>query len=284
MNRWGSVAVTLMAMMVLVQGCGGPSIAEELGQVPGLCFLHVHVGTGFDTDLIPSAAEEFIPLWLADSLLARGEMGMSLIGVNLTDLSPQLMFLTRNLNTDEMAALGASGFRCDPRETDSGFDLVDSRGSILASVAGRDGWTCLVTGSGSDRAAGRWLEMEESGSLASDTDLVAVAASDADLNILVSRNSISFLSVIPTGMLTRSQITYLNIARRIISDLGVAAARVSLDVTDGDPQGLFLELQIVREGGSITSLSAGFSDTAITPDSLAGYLAEFYGLDGGGRR
>ena len=151
-------------------------------------------------------------------------------------------------------------------------------------MAGRDGWTCLVTGSGSDRAAGRWLEMDESGSLASDTDLVAVAASDADLNILVSRNSISFLSVIPTGMLTRSQITYLNIARRIISDLGVAAARVSLDLTDGDPRGLFIELQIVREGGSVTSLSAGFSDTEISPDSLVGYLAEFYGLNGGGRR
>ncbi|MBN2586664.1 MAG: hypothetical protein JXA64_11595 [Candidatus Fermentibacteraceae bacterium] len=272
-----SAAVALLAVSV---GCGGgPSISDELKMVPGLCFLHVHLDDELDVSLLPSGAGAAIPIWLVDSLHAKGALGISLLGVNLTDLSPQLLFLSRHVSPEEMAGIGASGFGCSAVQTGSGFDLVDGRGGILGSVAGRDGWACLITGSGSDRSTGRWLEMDEDGSLAADTDLVAISGSDADLNILISRNSISFLSVIPTGMLTRSQITYLNIARRIIADLGVAAARISADVTEGDPAGLLLEFRIVREGGNVASISAGFSDTGISPDSLISYLTAFYGLE-----
>jgi hypothetical protein len=278
MNGSGIVLFIFLCFFILSLGCGGgPSIADELKLVPGLCFLHIHVNAEMDLDLVPADAGLIMPLWLVDSLKSRGDLGISLLGVNLTDLSPQLMFLSRKVGPDEMAGIGMAGFDCDVEATGEGFDLVDQRGGILGSVAGRDGWTCLVTGSGSDRSTLRWLSMEEGESLAADSDLVAISESGADLTVLVSRNSINFLSVIPMGMLDRRQITYLNMARNIISDIGIRAVRISLDTVDEEPRGLFLELQLVRQDGYVTSLSAGFSDTGIAPDSLLAYLVGFYG-------
>lgn len=285
MNRPGIwlILVSVICLVALL-GCGGEvSIQEELRFVPGLSFLHVHISPGMDLGLFPEGVGEYFPLWLADSLLARGGFGVSLMGVNLTDLSPQLMFLSRRLSAEEMAEVGKSGFQCSARETEEGFDLVDDRGSVMGSVASRDGWTCLITGSGADRSAGRWLSMEEDQSLAADSNLVAISDSETDLTVLASSNSIGFLSVIPTGMLTRQQIGYLNFARNLITDLGLRAAGLCIDVTDDRPGLLTAELRMVREGGHVTSISVGFSDTGIPPDSAASYLFEFYGLDGGDR-
>jgi len=285
MNRPGIwlILVSVICLLVL-PGCGGEvSIQEELRYVPGLSFLHVHIGPDMDLGLVPDRAGTLFPLWLADSLLARGGFGVSLMGVNLTDLSPQLMFLSRRLSAEEMAEVGKSGFQCSARETDEGFDLIDDRGSVMGSVSSRDGWTCLITGSGADRSASRWLNMEESESLAADSDLVAISDSETDFTILASSNSIGFLSVIPTGMLTRQQIGYLNFARNFIADLGLRAAGLCIDVTNDRPGLLTAELRMVREGGHVTSISVGFSDTGIPPDSAASYLFEFYGLDGGDR-
>jgi hypothetical protein len=121
--------------------------------------------------------------------------------------------------------------------------------------------------------------MEKGESLAADTDLVDIAESNADLTLLVSGNTISFLSVIPTGMLDRTEITYLNMVRNLISDLGLRAAKLDLDITQDDPEEIMVELQLVRENSNITTLSAGFSDTGITPDSLAATLWKSLGLE-----
>lgn len=280
MNVPARVLACMVFAVLFVAGCGGGhSVADELQMVPGLCFLHAHISEEMDVSLIPGSAGELLPLWLVDSLCVRGELGISLLGVNLTDLSPQLLFLSRRVDAREMAAIAGAGFGGQVRETEAGYDLVDSRGSILGSVAERDGWACLVTGSGADRSASRWLTMEQSQSLAADSDLVSISESDADLTVLASRNSIGFLSVIPTGMLTRQQMSYLSFARNFISDLGLRAAGLYIDVTDDRPGRLTVELRMVREGGYITSLSAGFSDTGIPPENAVAYLAEFYGLE-----
>ncbi|OPL19913.1 MAG: hypothetical protein AVO35_00155 [Candidatus Aegiribacteria sp. MLS_C] len=273
------LACITFAVLCVAACSGGHSVADELKVVPGLCFLHAHISEEMDVSLIPGSAGDLFPVWLVDSLHARGGFGVSLLGVNLTDLSPQLLFLSRRVDAREMAAIAGSGFGGRIRETETGYDLVDSRGSILGSVAERDGWACLVTGSGADRSASRWLSMDASQSLAADSDLVSISQSEADLTVLASRNSIGFLSVIPTGMLTRQQNSYLNFARNFIADLGLRAAGLYMDVTDDRPGRLTVELRMVREGGYITSLSAGFSDTGIPPDSAIAYLAEFYGLE-----
>lgn len=285
MYRFGIGPAAAVALLVIAAGCGGgSSITDELHVVPGLCFLHVHLSGDMDISLVPGGAEALLPVWLVDSLHSRGGLGISLLGVNLTDLSPQLLFLSRHVDPDEMAKIGEAGFDCEARETEKGYDLVDSRGSVRGSVAGRDGWTALVTGSGADRSASRWLTMEEGQSLAADSDLMSIAESDADMTVLVSRNSISFLSVIPTGMLSRQQMSYLNIARNIIADLGLSAAGLCFDVTEVEPGSIEVQFRFVRDGGHVSEISLCFSDTGIPPDSAVRYLTEWYGIGGRGLR
>ncbi len=270
MNRVIMFVITVLSIgTLLFWGCGGgASIADELRMVPGLCFLHVHISENMDIDLIPEEAAEFFPLWLCDSLAARGSFGVSLLGINLTDFTPQLLFLSRELGTDEMLQLGRDGFQCGSEENQQGYDLIDERGSMMGSVARRDGWTCLITGSGSGRSAQRWLELEAEESLASDPDLISISESDADLTLLVSHNSIAFISVIPTGMLSRRQIGILNRVKDMIGAVNPKALRVSFSISNEKPQVMVLDLQLVRDGENVTSFSVSFSDTELTPDNL----------------
>jgi hypothetical protein len=270
MNRIISAVFFVLLLIVLHgSGCGGgTSIGEELENVPGLCFLHMHIDEGLDISLIPEQANSLFPLWLCDSLQSHGDFGVSLLGINLTDFTPQLLFLSRSLGTGEMLQLSEEGFGCNSEEIQNRFDLFDDRGSMIGSITSRDGWVCLITGSGSDRAAERWLELEREESLASDTDLFSISESEADLTVLISHNSISFLSVIPTGMLSRSQIRMLNQVKELIRTIDPIALSLSADVSDDDPQIIRLEADVVRSGGNITSMSLTFSDTEITPDDL----------------
>ncbi len=288
MNRISISVITVFLLLTLLfPGCGGgASIQDELGMVPGLCFLHVHVSSDMNIDLIPNGINEFIPIWhmnidlipnginefipiwLCDSLNVRGDFGVSLLGINLTDFTPQLLFLSRELGTDKMLQLGTDGFHCGSEENQQGYDLVDERGSMIGSIACRDGWTCLITGSGSDRSARRWLELEKEESLASDSDLISISESDADLTVLISHNSIAFVSVIPTGMLSRAQITVLNRVKDLIQTINPKALRVSLDISNEEPPVTLLELQLVRNGDNVTSFSFSFSDTELTAENL----------------
>jgi len=264
-----SVIAVFSLITLLFPGCGGgASIQDELGMVPGLCFLHVHISENMDIDLIPEGVDEFIPLWLCDSLIARGSFGVSLLGINLTDFTPQLLFLSRELGTDQMLQLGKNGFHCGAEENQQGYDLIDGRGSMMGSIARRDGWTCLITGSGSDRSARRWLELKKEESLASDSELISISGSDADLTVLISHNSIAFVSVIPTGMLSRAEVIILNRVKNLIGAINPKALRISLDITDEEPPVTVLDLQLVRDGENVTSFSVSFSDTELTPENL----------------
>ena len=86
-----------LSLLVMVSGCGdGTTIQDEMALVPGLCFVHIHMVRGFDTSILQKYIAGPVPLWLCDSLLEKGPLGVSLLGINLTDLSPQLQFLTRD--------------------------------------------------------------------------------------------------------------------------------------------------------------------------------------------
>lgn len=263
------LSVIFLFISLLFTGCGDDvSIQDELEMVPGLCFLHVHIGKSMDISLIPDEADQFVPLWVCDSLHTRGSFGISLLGINLTDLSPQLLFLSRDAGTEEMLQLGTCGFNCDFEKNLESYNLIDDRGSMIGSIASRDGWTCLVTGSGADRTVGRWLELEREESLASDADLISISESDADLTVLISHNSIAFVSVIPTGMLSRAEVRMLNKVKGIIQTIDPRALRISLDISDEDPQVTLLEIQLVRDGDNVTTFSVSFSDTELTPEDL----------------
>lgn len=258
-----------VTMLLIAMSCGNVScLQDELQMVPGLCFLHVHMSADFNVELLPVNIRTLIPVWLCDSLLSRGDLGISLLSINLSDLSPQLLFLSYSMDADEMTSIAKEGFGCNSVEADDRIDLISDQGSVLGSISDRNGWTCLITGTGSDRAVDRWLELESSESLASDTDLMEVADSEADLTVLFSNNSISFLSVIPDGMFSRSERRTLANVRNLVQSAGLKALRISLNFIDADPPMTVLEIKLVRGDNYISSLSISFSDTGISPDSL----------------
>ncbi len=266
MNR--VILSVIFSVFLFFAGCGKVSVQDELELVPGLCFVHVHVEHSMDIHLIPESINEFFPLWLCDSLHVRGNFGVSLLGVNLTDFSPQLLFLSREVGIDEMLRFGTDGFLCDFEEKSGTYNLIDNRGGMIGSIAGRDGWTCLITGNGSDRAAQRWLDLQLDESLASDSNLISISESDADLTFLISHNSIAFVSVIPTGMLSREQIGMLNSAKDMIQSYNPQALRISFDISNAKPPVIDLEFQLVRNGNNISTFSVNFSDTGITPADI----------------
>lgn len=258
-----------VTVLLIAMSCGNiPSLQDELQMVPGLSFLHVHMSSDFSLELIPVNIEAFIPLWLCDSLLSSGNLGISLLGINFADLSPQLLFLSSSLDAGEVAHIVREGLDCNSVEAGDRIDLINDQGSVLCSISARNGWTCLITGTGSDRAVDRWLSLEVSESLASDSDLMNVADSEADLTVLISNNSISFLSVIPDGMLTRSQRRTLANVRNLVQSAGLKALQISLDFKDDNPPATVLEIKLVRGDDYISTLSISFSDAGISPDSL----------------
>ncbi len=266
----GLYGITCGVIVLLVaMSCGNtPGLQDELQMVPGLCFLHAHMNADFNVELLPVNFSTLIPVWLCDSLLSRGSLGISLLSINFSDLSPQLLFLSSSIDADEITPIAMEGFGCNSAEAGDRIDLVSDQGSVLGSISARNGWTCLVTGTGSDRAVDRWLELEPVESLASDTDLTKVADSEADLTILFSNNSISFLSVLPDGMFSRSQRRSLANLRNLVQAAGLKALRISLDFIDSNPPMTILEIKLVRDDDYISSLSISFSDTGISPDSL----------------
>ena len=259
----------LVTVLLIVMNCGNVScLQDELQMVPGLCFLHVHMRADFNIELFPANIRTLIPAWFCDSLLSRGNLGISLLSINLSDLSPQLLFLTSSMDADEVTPIATEGFGCNSVETGDRIDLISDQGNVLGSLSARNGWTCLITGTGSDRAVDRWLELEPVESLASDTDLMEVADSEAGLTVLFSNNSISFLSVLPDGMFSRSERRTMAKVRNLVQSSGLKALRISLDLIDTNPPMTVLEIKLVRGDDYISSLSISFSDTGITPDSL----------------
>ena len=268
-----------LTLLIVAFGCGGgASIEDELAAVPGLCFVHVHMVRGFDTSILQEYVDGPVPFWLCDSLLGRGPLGISLLGINLTDLSPQLQFLSRDVTLSEMADLASSGMGCEFRVNGERLDLMTTTGSVLGSATEKDGWTCLVTGSGADGAVSRWLELEAGSSLAADTALVSVAGGECDLTILVSSNSIAFISFIPDGMLSRSERRILDSIRAVIQQVGPQSLRAGIGINSRDPLSIFLEIEMLRSGGGITLLRLDGSDSGISLDSLVSVVV---GLAGG---
>lgn len=258
-----------VTVLMIAMSCGNVScLQDELQMVPGLCFLHAHMNADFNVELLPVNIRTLIPVWLCDSLLSRGNLGISLLSINFSDLSPQLLFLSSSMDADEITPIAREGFGCNSAEAGDRIDLISDQGSVLGSISARNGWTCLITGTGSDRAVDRWLELEPVESLAYDTDLMNIADSEADLTILFSNNSISFLSVIPDGLLSRSERRTLANVRNLVQSAGLKALRISLDFIDANPPMTVLEIKLVRGDNYISSLSISFSDTGISPDSL----------------
>ena len=261
--------IAVLVCILLHSGCGeDSSLISELEMTPGLCFLHVHLTPEAETALLPPEAGSMFPVWLCDSLLTRGEMSVSLLGINLTDFSPQLLFLTRHMDLDELVDLASAGFDCRAEEAQDFFRLTDDRGSIIGAAASRSGWSGLITGSGADRSIQRWMELPMEESMAADTNLAAIAETESQITVLISQNSISFLSVIPTGGMTRQQVQLLNGLKDIIRVLRPEALKIGLVIQQDERLQVDLELELVRDHGEVSTLSVSFTDTVLKTEQI----------------
>lgn len=262
MNR-----VLLAASLALaVSACGRTPMERELGMVPGTALLHIHVESTLPPEFWAFVPEGALPLDEAffRELLERGPLGISLASVSLTDLSPQLLVLTRDIRPDSMLSiLAAHGeFRAEslPERT----DLYDPRGSTIGSVAARDGWTCLYLGPAPQTVMQSWSDMEREGSLAADTALALVREADADLSVLVPSGLLAFLRVAPVA----SWVPGWGDVEDAMAMLQPSAAR--LDLSFGGS--VAVEARMVRQQGNVTRVRFELEDTGFTPGELLASL------------
>ena len=269
----------VVCILTILSGCGaGIGISEELEQVPGLSFMHVHIEQDFNLDLLPEELNSVLPMWFCDSLLARGPLGLSLLGINLTDLSPQLQFLTAGIPEDKVGEIAASGFGCELVEKSGYFNLIAPGGSLSGSVAGRNGWTCTVIGSGAESAVQRWLELDPEESLAGDSLLLSIAEGDGQLTVLVSENTMTFVMFIPDGMLSRAEKPIMQAVRSVIDAIDPSALRLAFTFREVTPYAATLELELLRRGGELSTMTIEIGDNTISPDSLITAITELLGL------
>jgi hypothetical protein len=250
----------LFAPLILAIGCGG-GVKNELAMVPGTCLLHVHLEKGLSPMVLHEITALDESLVLAESLLVRGPVGITLMGVDITTLSPQFLFLSRNCSVDRAAGMAASMMNLTRRDRQGRADLVDRTGMIRASLAERGGWTALYLGPAADITMDAWLRMEEVGSLAADDALVQALPGKHHAVLMVPGNLFAFVSLIPLERYLTWGEDYFAAARLIRPAALVAAA------TWPSQGSVSLEVRVSREDGGMTGAVLTLSDTAISPDS-----------------
>ncbi len=261
----------LFAALLLVIGCGG-GIRDELSMVPGTCLFHVHLEKGISPAVLNELVSLDRNLVLAESLLARGPVGVTLMGVDITSLSPQFLFLTRRVSPDRAADLAAEMLNLSRTEDGSRINLADRTGLIRASVTGRKGWTAIYLGPAANITADAWLRMEKVGSLAADEALLQALPGRHHATLMLPGNLFAFVSLLPVERYIPWWEEYTRISRL------VRPSAMTLSVTWPSSGRIVLEAIMAREDGGVTSARFSIDDTGVSPDSVFALLS---GLAGG---
>lgn len=264
MNRSGLNATCMLAAALLLLACGSNDPVPELYLVPGTALMHVHMEPGVNTHLTSFAGDQFQGFILADSLLNRGPLGVSVVGVDITVLEPQLLLLSNSVSTEYATALAARVLDLDPREEENRVDLISEQGYARASVTQRDGWTAVYIGPAPHITLNQWLDLDRNNSLAADTALASVIPLHRQISVLLPGNLFGFLSFLPL----ERQIPWWTDYKDVAAVIKPAALSFSLSWPDPDAEEpISAGLILARRGGGITSLDISISDTAVDPDS-----------------
>lgn len=254
----------LLACTVLFSACGREDPIPELPLVPGTSLLHVHFEPGINSRITSFAGDHVSGFVLADSLLKKGALGLSIVGVDISTLEPQLLILTRNASTEYATALAARVLDLDPRQETNRVDLMSERGYARASVAGRDGWTAVYIGPAPHITLGNWLNLDKDNSLAADTSLTKVIPENRHITILLPGNLFGFVSLLPL----ERQIPWWTNYKDIAETIKPAALSLSLSwpcpETEDPVKAWFM---LARRGGGVTSVEISISDSRIDTDS-----------------
>ena len=234
---------------------------NELAMVPGTCLFHVHMERGMSPLVLNEIISLDKNLVIAESLLTMGPVGVTLMGVDITSLSPQFLFLSREVSLQN-AALMVSGM-LDLTGTESGdrTDLSDGSGLVRASVAARKGWTAIYIGPAANVTMDAWLRMDEMGSLAADEALLQALPASHHATLMLPGNLFTFVSLLPVERYVPWWDDYTAVARV------VRPSALTLSVSWPSTGPISLEARLAREDGAMTSAEFTLTDTAITPDS-----------------
>jgi hypothetical protein len=267
----------MISLLPMLFSCGGSGdIIDELKMVPGTYLLHLHVSPGLSSDLTALAVTYFPQAALAVRLLQEGPIGISLVSIDITNMTPQLMLLSRDVDRSLAVEEAALILNVHPDTLDSRIDFVTERGQVRGSVAARDGWTCIYLGSAPSIVIRQWLELEEKSSLAADSALVSVLSDGHDLSILLSGNLISFVTLLPVDRWV-SGWDRIDGMIRLVRPTAISLNLTYRDSTDTAA----VEVLAARGGGAVSRLALEISDSAITTSDVWPLLG---GLLGGTRR
>lgn len=263
MNVKRCISIVCLICAIFVISCGGSGPVPELSLVPGMALLHIHIEQGFNSQARTLAGEFFPEFELADSLLKSGPLGVSLVGVDITTLEPQLLFLSDKVTLEYAAALAARQLDLDPRQEENRVDLVSEQGYARASVAERDGWTALYIGPAPHVTLGPWLDLDRDNSLAADTSLAKVLPENAQISVLFPGNLFGFLSLLPL----ERQIPWWQQYKDIAAELKPGALSMGISWPDDPANTVTVSLDLARREGGILSIEMKAEDTGIDPDS-----------------
>ncbi len=259
-------ASTAVLLTAVLASCGGSPVERELAMVPGTCLVHLHAESSLPPEFWAFVPADALPAGkaLLMEIAGQGPAGFSIPGISLTDLSPQILVLTRSIPPDSMTSLACRHLEASAEARGSRSDLVSARGSVLGSVATRDGWTCLYLGPAPQSVLDAWLSMERGQSLAADGQLAMLIDGEADLSLFVPSGLFAFLRVAPVS----EWVPWWDAAETAMSLLQPAAAR--LDLSFGDA--VTVELRVVRQAENVSRLRLELEDTGFTPGELLASL------------
>ncbi len=270
------LAVMLLAGTVLFTSCNNSDPIPELNLVPATSLIHIHIEPGINSSLTTYAGENIESFALADSLLKRGAIGVSLVGVDISTLDPQLLILTQHATEEYTTALAARVLDLDPRQESNRIDLVSEQGYARASVTGRDGWTAVYIGPAPHITLGTWLDLDENSSLSADTALASVIPEEKQITILFPGNLFGFVSLLPL----ERQIPWWTEYKSIAETIKPAALSLSLSWPEPDTEEpLRAGVMLARRGGGVSVIDLSFSDTQVDTDSCFSLLLQI--LEGG---
>lgn len=252
--------LALACLALLGAGCGGGA-RDELAMVPGTCLFHVHLEKGMSPLLLNELVSLDGNLVIAESLLTMGPVGVTLMGVDITSLSPQFLFLTRETSVQNAASMVSSMLDLTGTGDGDRTDLSDNSGLVRASVAKKRGWTAIYIGPAANATIDAWLRMDEMGSLASDEALIQALPGSHHATLMLPGNLFTFVSLLPVERYVPWWDDYTAVARV------VRPSALTLSVTWPSTGPISLEARVAREDGAMTSLELTVTDTAITPDS-----------------
>lgn len=255
------------AIFLLAAGCGRAPV-PELEMVPGTSLIHIHIESGFNSRAMELAGEGFRGFLLADSLLKSGPVGISLVGIDITSLEPQLLILSRDVSVEYTTALAARQLDLDPRQEDSRIDLVSEQGYARASVAERNGWTALYIGPAPHVTMETWLDLKEENSLAADEALVGIIPEEAHITVLFPGNLFGFLSMLPL----ERQISWWQSYKDATAVIRPEALTLGLSWYEPPEDRIHSVLSIARRQGGTVSFSMELEDSGIGADSAFAVL------------